>query len=181
MFSIRALVLRFNPLQILCRGKNRNAEQAQTAAVNEAADEKGFSGDALMKTIYQIFVEGTPKPQPRPRMALNGHVYNPHSADEWKESIKIAFKINRFAINQITEPIRLKVIFFLPKPKAMKVKQEFIPHAKKPDLDNLLKAVMDAMTEVGVWQDDSLVHATEASKWYACKEKTGAEITVETY
>ncbi len=44
-----------------------------------------------------------------------------------------------------------------------------IQHAKKPDIDNLVKAVMDAMTFAGVWRDDSLVWNVHATKIYAGK------------
>jgi Holliday junction resolvase RusA-like endonuclease len=133
-----------------------------------------------MKTVFQLFVNGMPKAQPRPRMAANGHVYNPDAADAWKEEIKAAFL--PFLRSPITEPVSLRVSFFLPRPKAMKGKEEIcIPHVKKPDLDNLLKACMDAMTNAGVWQDDALVFATNASKWYARRNKTGAQIIVEIF
>ena len=133
-----------------------------------------------MKTEHRIFVNGIPKAQPRPRMASNGHVYNPDSADAWKEEIKAAFIANR--TKQITEPVHLKVYFFMPVPKGMKIERKndrYVPHIKKPDTDNLLKAVMDAMTEAWVWKDDALVYWTEAAKFYA-SDTTGAEIIVET-
>lgn len=178
MFSIRSLVLRFNLLQIFRGGKNRTAEQAQTAAVNEAANEKGFSGDALMKTIYQIFVEGTPKPQPRPRMARNGHVYNPHTADSWKDEIKAAFLSCRK--KTITGPVRLTVRFSIPLPKGMKMANSVpIPHVKKPDTDNLLKSTMDSLTDIGVWEDDSQVYEILVGKYYTGR-KTGAQIVIDT-
>jgi Holliday junction resolvase RusA-like endonuclease len=132
-----------------------------------------------MKTVYHLFVNGVPKAQPRPRMATSGNVYNPDSADAWKEEIKAAFLLCRRPV--ITESVQLRVTIYLPRPKAMKGNDERnIPHAKKPDLDNLLKACMDAMTDVGVWQDDSLVSATDASKWYA-RRKTGAQSIVEIF
>jgi Holliday junction resolvase RusA-like endonuclease len=53
-----------------------------------------------------------------------------------------------------------------------------VPHTKKPDVDNLLKAVMDSMTVAGVWKHDALVYATEAGKWYAAG-KIGTQIIVE--
>jgi Holliday junction resolvase RusA-like endonuclease len=130
-----------------------------------------------MKTvIYHLFVHGVPKAQPRPRMAASGHVYNPDSADAWKEIVRTAFV--PFHKPPITNPVRLRVSFFLPRPKAMKG-ETAVPHTKKPDVDNLLKAVMDSMTVAGVWKDDALVYATEAGKWYAAG-KTGAQIMVET-
>jgi len=117
----------------------------------------------MKKTAYSLFVKGIPKAQPRPRMTASGQVFNPHGADAWKEEIMAAFLSCRRSA--ITEPVHLSANFFLPKPKAMKeVEGMRIPYAKKPDLDNLLKAVMDAMTAVCVWHDDALVFAVDASK-----------------
>ena len=131
-----------------------------------------------MEMPYHIFVNGLPKAQPRPRMARNGHVYNPHSADVWKEEIKACFR--PVLGEPITGPVSLNVLFYLPAPKAMKIADgQYIPHAKKPDLDNLLKAVMDAMSDVGVWNDDAQVSVTKAGKWYT-GGKTGAGIVVQT-
>jgi Holliday junction resolvase RusA-like endonuclease len=140
---------------------------------------QGRREDEGMTAIYHLFVNDVPQPQPRPRMSSNGHVYNPHSADAWKETVKVNFLQCRRS--PIAGPVHLKVSFFLPKPKRMANTDEgrYIPHVKKPDVDNLLKSTMDAMTEVGVWKDDALVFATSVEKWYA-RKKTGAQIIVET-
>ena len=130
-----------------------------------------------MKIVYQLFVKGIPKAQPRPRMTANGHVFNPKSADAWKAEIQAAFLMCRK--ETITEPVYLKVCFYLPMPKDMKKSEdECIRHAHKPDLDNLLKAVMDALTSVHVWKDDALVFKTDCEKWYS-PAKTGASIIIE--
>jgi len=131
-----------------------------------------------VSVVYHLFVNGIPKPQPRPRVTSRGHAYNPDSADAWKEEVKFAFLSCRRPT--ITGPVRLQVSFFLPRPKKLKAEEAGnIHHIKKPDTDNLLKAVMDAMTDVGVWNDDSQVYRSEAGKYYA-REKTGAQIIVET-
>jgi crossover junction endodeoxyribonuclease RusA len=131
----------------------------------------------MSKTIYDVFISGIPKAQPRPRMAAGGHVYNPPSADAWKEQVKTGFMSCRKPI--ITKPVRLKVIFFMPVPKKIKPKgAKLVPCGKKPDTDNLLKAVMDAMTDAGVWEDDALVYQAEASKFYDWGNGTGAQILV---
>jgi Holliday junction resolvase RusA-like endonuclease len=111
-------------------------------------------------------------------MAANGHVYNPHTADAWKEEIKFCFRPCQK--QTITAPVHLRVSFFLPSPKSMKDTGGVsnIPHAKKPDTDNLLKSTMDALTELKIWQDDALVFAVEASKWYG-RKKVGAQIIIE--
>jgi len=131
-----------------------------------------------MKILYSLFVDGIPKAQPRPRMTARGHAYNPGSADAWKDAVMSAFLPCRCG-RTITEPVSLRVKFFLPSPKKGKQEWGHVPHAKKPDLDNLLKAVMDAMTEARIWKDDALVFETQASKWESGR-RTGAQIIVET-
>jgi Holliday junction resolvase RusA-like endonuclease len=133
----------------------------------------------MRKILYQLFVDGIPKAQPRPRVTAKGHVYNPGSADAWKEEIKTAFLSCRKPT--ITGPVLLTVRFSLPLPKGMKMADSVpVPHTKKPDTDNLLKAVMDSLTAVCVWKDDAQVFETLAGKYYTGK-KTGAQIIIETF
>lgn len=42
-----------------------------------------------------------------------------------------------------------------------------IAHTKKPDLDNLSKQLLDAMTRAGFWHDDRQVVSLRCSKIYA--------------
>ena len=74
----------------------------------------------------------------------------------------------------MTGPIRLQLDFFLPRPKAHLDKHGWpkpkspVWHPKKPDLDNLIKAVTDAITDTQrVWLDDSQVYQITATKTYA--------------
>jgi Holliday junction resolvase RusA-like endonuclease len=129
-----------------------------------------------MKTVYDIFVLGLPKAQPRPRLTKTGHVYTPGSANDWKETVIAEIMLHRKPV--ITVPVRLTVCFYFPVPKSVKQKDIYFPHAGKPDVDNLLKAVMDAMTQANVWKDDTQVYRSHAEKWY-CREYYGARIKVE--
>lgn len=58
----------------------------------------------------------------------------------------------------------LKVVFYLPRPKAIRDKS--VPHTKKPDLDKLVRSVKDSLKQVA-WRDDSLVTHIDAGKFYA--------------
>jgi len=132
-----------------------------------------------MKTLYQVFVSGVPKAQPRPRMTAKGHAYNPGSADAWKDAVCAEFLSCRLG-EATAGPVRLRVRFYLPASKGAKKAEGEKPHTRKPDLDNLLKALMDAMSMAGVWDDDSQVYETTASKWQTW-DKTGAQIIVERF
>lgn len=40
-----------------------------------------------------------------------------------------------------------------------------LPHTVKPDVDNLVKSILDSMTRAGVWIDDAQVQDLQARKW----------------
>jgi Holliday junction resolvase RusA-like endonuclease len=128
-----------------------------------------------MEIVYSLFVPGLPKAQPRPRMTLSGHVYNPDTAKDWKATIKDYFMIYRKPV--IINPVVLGVLFFFPRPKRL-LNYELYPHTSKPDSDNLLKAVMDAMTDAGVWKDDAQVYGHNAEKYYS-QSPSGVRIIVK--
>ena len=77
----------------------------------------------------------------------------------------------------------MKLIFFLPRPKKHFKKSELRPdapyfHLKKPDFDNLAKAVSDALTILGWWNDDSQICDISIQKLYASGRPSGAEIEI---
>lgn len=64
-----------------------------------------------------------------------------------------------------TAPMRLDVVFYLPRPKS--APKSVVRPAKKPDLDKLVRAVSDALTDAGVWKDDAQVVGISAAKAFA--------------
>lgn len=120
-----------------------------------------------MKTVT---IYGEPKAQPRPRATARGgfaRVYNPSTADEWKQAIMDA------ARNQgepFLGPVSLEIRFDMPRPKHLRGTEQK-PHTVKPDIDNLVKAVMDALTTAIWWIDDSQVWSLSTSKQYAAKDE----------
>jgi crossover junction endodeoxyribonuclease RusA len=76
----------------------------------------------------------------------------------------------------IETSVELHVVFFLPRPKA--IRDRIVPHLKKPDLDKLVRSCKDALSKVA-WQDDSQVIEIRARKAYAAPgEAPRAEIVV---
>lgn len=127
-----------------------------------------------MKSIF-IVVPGIPKAQPRARMTRSGHVYTPNSAKSYKKDIQEEVLGHElFPILPIDCPIVCNIVFYMPRPKRLQRKcdpEQPIPHTSRPDKDNMEKAVMDALTDCGLWRDDSLVFSGHTAKYYT--EKNG--------
>jgi Holliday junction resolvase RusA-like endonuclease len=76
----------------------------------------------------------------------------------------------------IDEPCELIVNFYLPKPKTV---DRQLPSVS-PDLDKLIRAVGDSLTDSGVVVDDSRIVRISARKLYAEGIQPGATIQVKT-
>lgn len=136
----------------------------------------------MIETI-SFFVSGEPKGQPRPRAFArkmgNGkfcaRVFDAGTAENWKGAIAVAAAQHKPAA-PISGPVRLRINFFMPRPKGHFVsgKPEKglkfgapYRHVGKPDADNLAKAVMDALTQCGwFWIDDAQVAVLTVVKSY---------------
>lgn len=140
-----------------------------------------------------FFVSGEPKGQPRPRAFARkmggkyvARVFDAGTAEAWKGAIAAEAAQHKPA-SPITGPVRLRLWFYLARPKghyvAGKVERGLrdtapLYHIGKPDADNLAKAVMDALTQCGwFWFDDAQVAVLTASKLYA-DSGTGAQIEI---
>lgn len=64
-----------------------------------------------------------------------------------------------------TGPVGVHIVFTMPKPKSAPKTKHTWP-IKRPDLDKLMRAVLDAGTEAGVWKDDSQVVVAAESKHF---------------
>lgn len=128
-------------------------------------------------------VMGIPKGQPRPRAASFGgkaRVYDPRTAESWKEAISWVAKHHR-PEEPITGPVAVDLTHYMPRPKAHFNKHGVKPdapfhHTGKPDTDNLAKAALDCLTQLGFWRDDSQVCSLAVSKEYS--EQPGARIVI---
>lgn len=143
---------------------------------------------------YTFFAQGDPKGQPRPRaFSRGGHarVFDPGTAEGWKGQIALAAKPHIESQGQFVGPVDVRLGFYMPRPKGHyrimggNRSNELsttapIFHAKKPDCDNLAKAVLDALTTLGAWQDDKQVVKLVVMKRYAnIKALCGCEITIK--
>lgn len=119
-------------------------------------------------------VYGDPKGQPRPRAFKRGNhaaVYDPGTAEGWKSSIAIAAQ-HQIPKAPLDCPVKVKMQFFFKRPQRLlsaRAADGHIVHTAKPDCDNLEKAVLDALTQIGFFRDDSLVCDLHTEKFYSRK------------
>lgn len=136
----------------------------------------------------QFFVIGSPKPQGRPRAFNRGgftKVYSP--VTEWREAVK--YKAHECAAIQFDCALQVHISYQFKRPKShyrtgkySDVLKDSAPlyMMKRPDLDNLNKAVIDAMQDAGVYTDDSIIIKLSSEKKYCAPgEKEGAFISIE--
>lgn len=120
------------------------------------------------RLLGELTIRGIPVAQGRPRgyVRANGKagVYDDGRSRGWKAAI-IAEAMRAKLPREAAGPIRLSIEFEMPRPKRLR-EEEAKPHTNVPDLDNLVKAVMDALGEYRLWSDDRQVCELEASKWY---------------
>lgn len=128
---------------------------------------------------FRLTCHTVPVAQPRQRHGvINGHVRNWTPKDHPVQAFKAALQL---AIAQSPDkppaplqgPLFLEVYFYMPRPQSLMRKKDPpgpIPHIKKPDVDNLVKAVWDALNGL-LWRDDSQIWHIDAAKWYAGKDE----------
>ena len=91
-------------------------------------------------------------------------MYDPTKSREWKRQILFKVKDQAdYPKEPLATAIRMKLLFYMPRPKSLK--KSIRHHTKKPDVDNLVKAVKDALSGY-CYVDDSQVIDLRAEKIY---------------
>lgn len=131
--------------------------------------------------MITLMIKGKPVPQGRPRFRIVqpkgkapfASCYDPAESRAWKEEIK------RQAIasgHQMLEgALSMELTFHMLRPKSLPKK--IVHHMKKPDVDNLAKAVKDGMEGV-FYKNDSQVCSLRVRKVY-CLEHPGVQVRIE--
>lgn len=134
--------------------------------------------------MIRFTVYGEPVAQGRPRATnINGHIrmYDPKKSRDYKDYVRLAAA--EHAPGKLIEgPIALYVAVYRPIPKSFSKKKALMAEhgmirpVTKPDVDNYLKTIKDALKNV-VWKDDSQVVRVLIDKYYS--EKPRIEIVIE--
>tara|TARA_Y100000310_G_C20401695_1_gene677713 strand:+ start:359 stop:769 length:411 start_codon:yes stop_codon:yes gene_type:complete len=134
--------------------------------------------------MISFTIPGKPKPLKRHRSTKFGHMYDPSSKDKKQIWLQIAkFKPR----TPLAGDIMVKLIFHMPRPlnhyRAGKYKhllKDNMPenHSIKPDLDNLVKLILDTISgKDRIICDDSQICMLQAEKLY--DEEPRTEVIIE--
>jgi crossover junction endodeoxyribonuclease RusA len=106
---------------------------------------------------FVLIVEGEPVPKGRPRV-VHGKAHTPLRTKAWEDTIawKARERMMQEELAIFTEPVQVDMTFYYGNRGA--------------DLDNLVKAVWDALNGV-VWQDDVQVWQMTARIYRGCAKR----------
>ncbi len=127
-----------------------------------------------MTESVTIVVCGRPVPKGRPRIgSVNGRAmaFTPAATRKYEAHARMAAQQAMAGRAPIEGPLEVEVTALLPIPsswsgkRSAKARQSEIVPTKRPDLDNFIKAAMDACNGI-VFKDDSQAVVVKADKRY---------------
>lgn len=134
---------------------------------------------------FIISIPGEPKGKGRPRYTKSGHAYTPRDTAVYEQLVRLTFKGKYPQAMPFEKDVPLKVDIFawfkIPR-SASKVKRElmqqgYIKPTKKPDTDNIVKIVLDALNGYAYYDDAQVVELT-IKKGYAHYDEPCVDVMI---
>lgn len=120
--------------------------------------------------FYSFIVEGRPVPKARPRVA-RGHAYTPKRTKEYEEIVRIAYKNAGGTKLEGAVFMRIRAVYKAPKNSLL-----YHDRTKKPDLDNIAKAILDGLNGIA-YEDDAQISFLQVKKVYGEEDFTIIEVS----
>ena len=121
---------------------------------------RGNIGNEIAGISTHFFVAGKPVPQGSLKF-IHGRAIHVRAQDLALWRADIANAARHAQVTKAQEGVEINVIFHMQRPKTVTRKEPF----KRPDIDKLARAVLDALTGVA-YEDDEQVVKLVASKEY---------------
>jgi Holliday junction resolvase RusA-like endonuclease len=129
-------------------------------------------------------VLGIPVAKGRPKFAKRGNFvtsYTPQDTVNYENLVRLSYQQSCNELRVLQGEVSMKIDSFFPIPKSTSKKKHqlmaigAIQHTKKPDADNVAKAICDALNKIA-YVDDSQIVSLEVNKYYS--DVPRAEITI---
>ena len=130
---------------------------------------------------YTVTIPGEPVSKGRPRMTKRGHTYTPKRTVDYERMVQTLFHAEHGSpILEGPILLRLDLYFGIPKSRSKatrkRMQQGLDRPCKRPDIDNCMKAVSDALNGIA-YKDDSQIVAAVIQKFWS--DKPRAVVTIE--
>ena len=128
----------------------------------------------------KFVIPGNPKGKARPIITKSGHAFTPKATVSYENWVKQCYMLsgNKERLEgQIGAHI--EAFFAIPKSTSLKRHAEMlsgrIRPTKKPDIDNIVKSILDSLNEMA-YKDDSQVVQLVVNKYYSDDPRVEVEI-----
>lgn len=123
--------------------------------------------------MFEFTVFAEPQGKARPRVTSHG-AYTPKKTKDYERLVQLEYKSSGgkdYGDKQLQ--VEITANFQIPKSKPRKVRVDMlagrIRPTKKPDCDNIAKAILDALNGIA-YHDDSQIVTLAVDKWYTPDE-----------
>lgn len=140
----------------------------------------------VMKSV-SFTVVGLPKPQGSKRHVGNGVMVESAGAPlrDWRGQVAFEAQAQMMRVGTMDGPIGVELGFVLPRPKSARTGELWA--WKRPDLDKLARAVLDALTSGGLIVDDARIVSMGLTKrlsdpvapWTGCVVRVSESIEMK--
>lgn len=127
-----------------------------------------------------FIIEGQPQGKARPKFTKSGHAYTPQATRDYENLI--AAKYTEKGGNVMEGYIKIAVDAFYKIPKSFNKEKRglaergFLKPMAKPDIDNVIKAILDGLNGVAYYDDKQVVEVV-ARKHYREEPLVYVEVT----
>ena len=135
--------------------------------------------------VYEFIVPGEVVGKGRPRLnTYTGHVYTPGKTKDYETLVEQYFKVKYPRVEPFEGRVSIEIKAYLKIPKNMtkkdlkKVEEGLLSPTKKPDIDNIVKVILDALNKMA-FKDDIQITKLLVEKEYA--EEESVYIKIEEY
>lgn len=139
-----------------------------------------------MEEVHFI-IPGRPVGKGRPRFTRNGHCWTPDKTAAYERDIKLSYwSTYGHRKYEADKALAVEIILYYPRPKNMAKYKRLMAQkgvlrpTVKPDVDNVIKAILDALNGVA-FDDDRQIVQIECEKWYDITEENEgfASVTIK--
>ena len=118
-----------------------------------------------MNKIIRIVIPGQPVSKLRPRVTRTGHTYTPEKTVRYEKLVQDMWRV--YGSESFGDsPIRMDIDLYMQIPASVSKKKKEqmlngqIKHTKKPDSDNVAKAISDGLSGLAYTDDAQIVELT---------------------